>query len=308
MSNQIDQNFVNQFSANVMHLSQQKGSKLRGTVRTESQKAEVAFYDRIGTVAAVVKAGRHSNTPQLDTPHSRRAVSLVDYEWADLIDDQDKMRSLNDPTNDYVMAAMWAMGRAMDDVIIAALGGSAYTGKGGTVAVVLPDAQRYAANDGTNLSNLNVVTLRALNKKFDDQDVDGGERTIVCAPSQISSLLALTQVTSSDYNGVKALVQGDVDTFMGFKFIKSTRLPTQVGALSGSPTTGAVGTGTTLVGLRKIYAYNKQGAILSIGEDMQSRVSERDDKSYATQAYARMSLGAVRMEEVKVQEILCTET
>lgn len=307
MSSQIDQNFVNQFNANVMHLSQQKGSKLRPTVRAESQKAEVAFYDRIGTVAAVVKSGRHSNTPQLDTPHSRRAVSLVDYEWADLIDSQDKLRSLNDPTNDYVMAAMWAMGRAMDDVIISALGGTAYTGKGGTTAVTLPDSQRYAANDGSALSNLNVVTLRAINKKFDDADVEGGERYIVCAPSQISALLALTSVTSSDYNNVKALVQGDVDSYMGFKFIKSTRLSTQTAALSGSPTTGAVGSGSSLIGCRKIYAYNKQGAILAVGEDMVSRVSERDDKSYSMQAYARMSIGAVRMEEVKVQEILCTE-
>jgi hypothetical protein len=308
MSSQIDQNFVNQFSANVMHLSQQQGSKLRGTVRTESQKAEVAFYDRIGTVAAVVKAGRHSNTPQLDTPHSRRAVSLVDYEWADLIDDQDKLRSLNDPTNDYVMAAMWAMGRSQDDVIIAALGGTAYTGKGGTTPIVLPDSQRLAAFDGTNVSNLNVKTLRRIKKKFDDADVLGTERTIACAPSQIESLLAQTEVTSSDYNTVKALAQGDIDTFMGFKFIPITRLSTQVSALSGSGSTGAVGSGTSLVGARKIYAYQKSSCILAVGQDMKARISERDDKSYATQAYASMSIGGVRMEEVQVQEILCTES
>jgi hypothetical protein len=308
MSSQIDQNFVNQFNANVLHLSQQKGSKLRGTVRTESQKAEVAFYDRIGTVAAVVKAGRHSNTPQLDTPHSRRACSMVDYEWADLIDSQDKLRSLNDPTNDYVMAAMWAMGRAMDDVIIAAAGGTAYSGKGGTTAVTLPDAQRYAANDGTAVSNLNVITLRAIAKKFDDADVDDAERFLVCAPSQISSLLGQTQVTSEDYNSVKALVSGAVDTFMGFKFIKVTRLELQVAALSGSGTTGAIGSGTSLINARKCYAYNKAGLILAVGEDMTSRISERDDKSYSMQAYAKMSIGAVRMEEVKVQEILCTES
>lgn len=308
MSSQIDQNFVNQFGANVMHLSQQQGSKLKGTVRNESQKAEVAFYDRIGTVAAVIKAGRHSSTPQLDTPHSRRAVSLVDYEWADLIDDQDKLRSLNDPTNDYVMAAMWAMGRSMDDVIIEALAGTAYTGKAGATAVVLPSTQKYAANDASVVSNLNVISLRGVAKMFDDADVQESERYLVCAPSQISALLGQTAVTSSDYNSVKALVQGDVDTFMGFKFIKSTRLPVQSAALSGSGTSGAVGSGTSLVNSRRAIAYLKSGGLLAIGADISARISERDDKSYATQAYAKMSIGGVRMEEAKVIEVICKES
>lgn len=307
MSNQIDQNYVNQFSANVMHLSQQKGSKLKGTVRNESQKGEIAFYDRIGTVAAVKKAGRHSNTPQLDTPHSRRAVSLEDFEWADLVDDQDKARSLNDPTNDYVIAAMWAMGRSMDDVIIAAALGSAYTGKGGTVAVSHPNSQKYAANNGSAFTNLNLKTLRAVAKKFDDGEVEPGERYMIVDPSQIEALLGTTEVTSSDYNSVKALVAGDIDTFMGFKFIKSKRLSLQADSLSASTSTGAVGSGSSIVGARKCIAYNKQGLLLAIGQDMKSRVSERDDKSYATQVYACMGIGAVRMEEVKVVEVLCTE-
>ncbi len=307
MSQQVTESHVQQYNANVMHLSQQKGSKLRGTTRAESQKSKVQFYDRIGKVAAVVKAGRHSNTPQLDTPHSRRGVTMQDYEWADLVDDQDKIRSLNDPTNDYVMAAMWALGRSIDDVIIAALGGSALIGETGSSTVALPNAQKYAANNGTALSNLNVRTLRAIARKFDDADAAPGQRYFICAPSQIESMLGQTEVTNSDYAAVKALVQGEVDTFMGFKFIKLTRLQTQVDALSGSPTTGAVGSGSSLVGLRKCYAYTKEGILSAIGMDMQSRVSERDDKSYSTQVYARMSIGAVRMEEEQVQEILCTE-
>lgn len=307
MSQQITESFVSQFSANVFHLSQQKGSKLKATVRNEAQKGESAFYDRIGTVAAVVKQGRHGSTPQMDTPHSRRMVTLEDYEWADLIDSQDKVRSLNDPTNDYVMAAMWAMGRSMDDVIIAGLGGNAYSGQKGATAVPLPDVQRYASNNGTSFVNLNVKTLRAVKRKFDDADVEEQDRTIVCAPSQIESLLGQTEVTSSDYNTVKALVQGEVDSFMGFKFIKMTRLLAQTSALAGSPTTGVVGSGSSLVGFRKAYAYAKQGALLAVGADIKARISERDDKSYATQAYASMSIGATRMEEVKVVEILCNE-
>jgi len=307
MSNQITESFVKQYNANVMHLSQQKGSKLRGTTRSESQKSKVQFYDRIGRVAAVIKAGRHSDTPQLDTPHSRRAVTLADYEWADLIDNEDKLRTLNDPTNDYVMASMWAMGRSMDDVIIAALGGVAYAGEEGTTQVVHPNIQKYAANNGTAFSNLNVRTLRAVKRKFDDNDVAPGQRIFACAPSQIESMLSQTEVTSSDYANVKALVQGEVDTFMGFKFIPLTRLVTQVAALSASPTTGAVGSGSSVAGTRKCYAYTKEGILSAIGQDMKSRIGERADKSYSNQVYACMSIGAVRMEEEQVVEVLCTE-
>lgn len=56
MSSLITESYVQQFGANVFHLSQQKGSKLRETVRQETQKGESAFYDRIGTVAAVKKS------------------------------------------------------------------------------------------------------------------------------------------------------------------------------------------------------------------------------------------------------------
>jgi hypothetical protein len=309
MSTQITTAFVDQFGANVFHLAQQKGSRLKGLVRNESQNGESAFYDRIGKVAAVKKAGRHSSTPQLDTPHSRRMVTLEDYEWADLIDQQDKIKMLNDPASEYVMAAVWALGRSMDDEIISAALGSAYSGQKGTTTVAHPNSQKYAANDASVTSNLNVRTLRAVKRKFDEAEVDPSEpRYLVCSASQIEALLGQTEVTSSDFATVKALVQGEVNTFMGFEFIRSERLSTQVSALSGSGTTGAVGSGTSLVGYRKCFAWSKMGLLLAIGKDIVSKIDERNDKSYATQAYACMSIGATRMEEEKVVEILCKES
>lgn len=306
MSVQITEAFVQQFGANVFHLSQQKGSRLKGAVRNENQTGESAFYDRIGKVAAVKKAGRHSSTPQLDTPHSRRMVTLEDYEWADLIDKEDKIRMLNDPASEYVMAAMWAMGRSIDDEIIAASVGNAYSGQKGTTPVAHPNSQKYAANNGSALSNLNVRTLRAVKKIMDAAEVEGSRYMAVTA-SQLEALLGQTEVTSSDYNSVKALVQGEVNTFLGFNFIHTERIGTQSAALSGSPTTGAVGSGSSLVGCRKCFAWAQDGLLLATGANITSRISERDDKSYSMQAYASMSVGATRMEEEKVIEVLCTE-
>jgi hypothetical protein len=313
MSSQITEAFVQQFSANVFHLSQQKGSRLRPFVRSEMQVGMDAYYDRIGQVAAVLKAGRHSDTPQLDTPHSRRKVTLSDYEWADLIDDSDKIRLLNDPTSDYAQAAMWAMGRAMDDVIIKAALGTANTGVAGATSTILPATQYIGAVAASAVSDLNVATLIKVKSLFGINDVDESiPLHIAVSQKQINGLLGETAVTSADYNTIKALVKGEVDTFMGFKFHRTQRLQT-AGAdgflASINTSTGAVtlstGNGNNC---RRAFAWAEDGLLLSIGKDMKGKISERDDKSYATQVYAAMSIGAVRMEEEKVVGILCTET
>lgn len=311
MSQEITEAFVQQYSANIFHLSQQKGSRLRPYVRQESQTGKSAFYDRLGSVTAVKKVNRHGDTPQLDTPHSRRRVTLVDYEWADLIDQQDKIRMLNDPTSEYVIAAMWAMGRAMDDEIIENAYGTAYAGEEGGTPVVIPNSQKYAANNGTNFSDLNVRTLRAVKRKFDGNDVDESiPRYFACTSAQIEAMLGQTEVTSADYNSVKALVDGKVDTFMGFKFIRTERLLRQTSALSASATTGAVGSGSsiTLSTSRRCMAWAGDALLLAVGKDMTGEISKRADKSYATQAYACMSVGAVRMEEEKYVDVICTES
>ena len=133
MSTQITTAFSQQFATNVQLLSQQTGSILRGGVSEESVTGEKAFFDQVGAAAAVKRTSRHGDTPLVDTPHSRRMVTMDSYEWADLIDDADKVRMLIDPTSTYARAAAAAMGRAMDDAIIEAATGTAKTGKSGEI-------------------------------------------------------------------------------------------------------------------------------------------------------------------------------
>lgn len=306
MSQQITEAFVQQFNSNVMHLSQQQDSRLQNAVRRETQKGKAQFFDRIGKVAAVKRLSRHAETPQMDTPHSRRMVTLEDYEWADLVDDQDKLRMLIDPTSEYAMAASFAFGRSKDDVIIAAAFASAYGGEKGDQAVTHPNSQKYAANDGSAFKNLNVLTLRKVKSLMDSKEVVG-KRYIACTSSQIDSLLGETQVTSADYNGVKALVQGEVNSFMGFEFIRLEGLGLTTSTVA-TAATGAVGSGASVVGSRACIAWSEQGLLLSMGEDFMTKISERDDKGYAKQVYARMSLGATRMEEEQVVEVICKES
>lgn len=202
MSTQVTTAFVNQFSSNVAMLSQQMGSLLRGAVDTESVTGEKAFFDQVGEAAAVARTSRHGDTPLVETPHSRRMVGLTTYEWADLIDDADKVRMLIDPTSSYARAAAAAIGRAMDDVIIDALGGTAKTGKEGTTSTSFPAGQKIAHGS----AGLTIAKLVEAKKKLDANSVDPSiKRYIVVSPEQIEDLLNSTTVTSSDFNTVNTL-------------------------------------------------------------------------------------------------------
>lgn len=282
MSNQITTAFVQQYSNNVQMLSQQKGSLLRNAVDVETVVGKNAFFDQVGVATAVKRTSRHSDTPQIDTPHARRRVSMVDYEYADLIDNQDKVRTLIDPTSSYAMAAAYAIGRAMDDEIIAAATGTAFTGETGSTSQALGSAQEIteASTDG-----LTIAKLRNAKEILDSGNVDPSiPRYIVVGPKQISDLLGTTQVTSSDFNTVKALANGEVNTFLGFNFITSTRL-----SIASSK--------------RKCIAFAMDGIKLALGQDLITRIDERADKGYATQVYVCATLGATRMEESKVVSI-----
>jgi hypothetical protein len=285
MSTQITTAFVEQYSANIQMLSQQMGSLLRDAVRNESVVGKDAYFDQIGKVTAVLKTSRHSDTPQIDTPHSRRRVSLADYEFADLIDQQDKVRLLIDPTSSYAKAAAYAMGRAMDDVIIAAALGTANTGVSGGTPVTFPPANIVAANLGG--TGMNIEKLAAAKQILDAGDVDPSiKRHIIVSPQEIADLLNSTTVTSSDFNTVKALVHGEIDSFMGFKFHVSNRLVD-----NGASNTQCI-------------AFAEDGILLGIGKDVTARIDERADKSYATQVYYCQTIGATRMEEAKVVSVL----
>ena len=286
MSNQITTAFVQQYSNNVQMLSQQKGSLLRSAVDVETVVGKNAFFDQVGSALAVKRTTRHADTPQMDTPHARRRVSLVDYEYADLIDNQDKIRTLIDPTSSYASAAAFALGRAQDDEIIAALSGTAFTGETGSTPQALPGSQAITES-GT--AGLTIAKLRSAKEILDAASVDPSiARYIAVSPKQITDLLGTTEVTSSDFNSVKALANGEVNSFLGFNFIVSNRL-------------------TSASSKRLCLVWAMDGCKMAIGQDLMTRIDERADKGYAHQVYVCQSIGATRMEESKVVTIQAHE-
>lgn len=293
MSVQITTAFVDQFRANVYHLLQQKWSKLRGYVRTESITGKSGFFDQIGATAARKRTSRHSDTPRMDTPHARRRVTTEPYDWADLIDDEDKVRMLIDPASEYAQAGSWAMGRSIDDEILRAVDATAYTGADGSTSTafdtgMVVDVQTVWPGVSAADTGLNLAKLIEARKLLGANEVDPDEDVYVAVNArQISSLLKDERVVSGDYNSALPLTSGKVSKVAGCTLIPCNRILTDANSDD------------------KVPFWTRSGLLLAMGKDITTRISERDDKNYATQVFCSMDCGATRMEEKRVGYIEC---
>lgn len=290
MSFQITEAFVQQYRDNVLILSQQKGSRLRGTVTMrDGIVGKRTSFDRIGSVGMTKRTTRHADTPLQETPHSRRWLNLEDYEFADLVDDQDKIRMLISPESEYAINAAYAAGRTIDDIILAAMEGTAVTGEEATGTQALPAAQIHALGVGGN-NKMNVGKLRAILTLFRKNHFEPGDGLhLVISAEGFRQLLETTEVTSSDFAAVKALVNGDINSFLGLQFHHTEQLQ--------------FASGTQREGM----AWVKRSVGLAMGKDITTRMTERADKSYSMQTYLCMTLGAVRIEDVGVQKFTYDE-
>jgi len=290
MSFQVNTAFVQQYTTNVQMLLQQRGSKLRNAVTQGSYVGKAAkAVEQIGPVTAQKRTTRHGDTPLISTPHDARWVFPEDYEWADLIDDQDKLRMLIDPTSPYAINGAYAIGRAIDDSIIAAAFATAKTGENGSTNTVFDTTNQQIA---AAASGLTVAKLREALEIFraNEVDLEMDPLTMIVSAKQMTNMLATTEITSSDYNTVKALVNGQVNSFLGFNFITSERL------------------GVDNSNNRRVIAFARSGMHLGMWNDITTKISERADKSYSNQVYVKGTFGATRVEEGKVVEILCVES
>lgn len=265
------------YGQNIMQLAQQKYSKLINTVYLKPNvKGKTFFQDQIGAWAMEAKGGRNTATPNNDPVLGRRMGIMNDYHDNRMLDRGDELRTISDPRSAYTIAAASAIGRQIDEVIIRAALGVAYSGETGSTSVTNGNIALVTA---ASMTLARVVAIKAL---MDAQDVETEDRTFVITPAALDNLLNTTTATSSDYNSIKALIRGEINTWMGFNWIMSTRLA----AVSAS----------TLVGI----AYQKYGLCAAMASEPLVRTDERPDVSYSWQVYYELNMGAVRLEENRV--------
>jgi len=295
MSTQIPVAFVDQFKANILMLSQQKPSRLRGVCRMEPVTGDTMYVERMGPKDAQLRGARHGETPISDAEHSRRKLSMADYVVpADIIDKPDKLKMIIDPQSSYVQNQVFSLNRAIDDVIITALFGPAYSGHTGATTVNMYDVgeSRCVESSGvicaagsdfsdTVETGLTIAKLLTCKELLDDAEIDEErQRYFLTNPHNINVLLNTAEVKSSDYNTVKALAAGQIDTYMGFKFLRSTRLPAD----------------DTDTGATKCAAFTQDAIVLAIAEEPSVNVDPRPDLLNSIQVFSTLSIGATRVE------------
>jgi len=298
MSVNIPSFFASQFATNVGLLLQQKGSKLRSAVMSASYVGKSAqVVDQVGSIAATLVTTRYANMPRTDAALDSRWVFPSDYDVNQLLDSFDKLRLIVDPQSAYVTNAMYALGRAIDDVIIAAMFGTNYTGVSGGTSTVFGTGMVVPVNTGGTDSGMNVNKLRYAKKLLMANEVDFDNDPVYCAitSKEHDELLNEIQVISLDFNDKPVLVGGKVSQFLGINFIHCERLATQ-----------AAGTDDQSGSSTQIPMWAKSGMHLGLWNDINVDVSQRKDiQSLPFQAYAAMTIGATRTEENKVVKIWC---
>jgi hypothetical protein len=289
--------FTTQFSTNLELLLQQKGSMLRGRVRTGTHTGKMASpVNQIGTVQLKAPAGRYAPMPRVDADFTRRWVFPQDGELPQLIDSFDELKTIVDPKSEYNMNAANAVGRAWDDCIINAATATAYTGQdaAGLSSETFDTskfqiASTFGSSAASGLTVAKIIEAKRIFRKYHN-DLDSDQITLVAGSQQESDLLNQVQVVSTDFNDRPVLVDGKVTRFLGMDIVYSERL-------------------TWASNVRTCLVWVKSGMYLGMWKDMTNRISIRNDlSSEPFQLYTSTSYGATRLQPGKVLTILCADT
>jgi hypothetical protein len=300
----LDEAFASEYSSRLYLTAQQKGNVLRPYMDFEPlNSAASLFYDTLSpSEAPTPGVTLHGDTPVVENNFGVRMLTPALWETGHLLDKDRYARLKINPQGSILSNDAEAFGRFVDSQIIAAALGIAYTGKNGTgPQVTLYQGSQGINGDGTTsavgtLPAVATVAPMTLNKirsmsLLCDRANMGGNRIWVVDPGDIIAMLGILQITNSDYNTVKALAQGEIDTFMGFKFVK----------LNGLPLDAATGTATRTF----VFEANKALKMVELSK-MTTDIAPDPTKRFNTRIYSKIDFGVGRTEEAIVHECLNT--
>lgn len=278
MAVSISNAFVTLFDAEVKQAYQAE-SVLRNTVRLRTGvEGSTHKFPKIGKGVAQVRIPQTDVTP-MNVSYSQATVTLSDYIAAEYSDIFNQAKVNFDERSELVQVVSKSIGRRADQLIIDALAAS---GTSNTVA---------SSIGGAN-TNLNLDKLLAAKKAMDAGNVPMEGRHILIHANNLSALLGETEVTSSDYNSVKALVAGDVNTFLGFQF--HTIGDRDEGGLSISS------------GDRVVYAWHQQALGMAEGMGIRTEINYIPEKT-SHLVSSMFSAGAITIDAEGVVAITCDE-
>jgi hypothetical protein len=278
----ISNAFVTLFDTEVKQ-AYQADAVLRNTVRLRTGvTAATHKFPKIGSGVAQVRIPQSDVTP-LNVDYSQATVNMQDWIAAEYSDIFNQAKVNFDERQELVQVVGKAVARRSDQLIINALATS-------SVAA----ANQVGTNIGGTGSNMNIEKLIAAKKTLDTQNVPMEDRFMLVHAANLAGLLNETEVTSSDFNTVKALVQGQLDTFLGFKIIT-------IGDRSEGGLVGG-GSGQT----RKVWAWHRSAVGMAESMGIKSEINYIPEKTSWLVA-SMFSAGAVAIDNTGIVEITCTE-
>jgi hypothetical protein len=279
--------------------AQQTEHRLRGMYKTEMVEGESLRLSLIGaqSYAMQAKSARYAPSEPTDIPLPIRWVTPAPFDKVTWIDEDDALLlgTLGDPQGAVVRNHAIAVNRLKDQTIINGLVGVNFTGANRGTSTTLLTTNQLGVNFGSGAANsgLTLAKITQMSYLMDAADVSNEGRVLIVAAKQINDLLTnVDQVNNVMYNDVRALHEGTVTNFMGFKVIRTQLLP-------------FVGTSTTL---RTIIAYQINSCYLGMGKDIRTYVDIIPQQSHTLQIRTKLNIGATRSEELPIVTAVCDET
>lgn len=269
--------FVAQFDAEVKQ-AYQGMSKLQGTVRTKNGViGSTHRFTKIGKGIAGLHTP-HADVTPMGVDYTTATATLADYDAPEYSDIFQQQKINFEEKRELVMVTAGGLGRRWDQSVIDAFIASGTTN---TVAKTI---------GGDNAMNMGKI--RRIGKQFDDADVPETDRHIAWSAACKEQLLGTTKATSADYNSVRALVNGDIDSLYGFKFHLIGKRDEGGLPLSGTE--------------RNIFAWHKQAIGTAVGINMSTRIDYVANKA-SWLVLGKLSIGSVAIDATGISSITVDE-
>lgn len=236
----IDHNFVTNFRDNLELRCQQLSSQIRSCAKEERIVGEIWTQERLKNPndTLPLSSTRHGDTPVSDMEHSRRNAFIYDYADGTMLDKEDKVRMLVDPTSSYIEELAGQYNRTIDDKLIECLLGDSFEGKSGATVSALPASQQIA-HGGTGLT---LDKLKTAHKKLIQGfvDVDREDLVLLTNAEGFDDLTKDAGVINIQNVDFKVNMNYKVPMIAGFKIIKCERLSVFTGASASSSNRPAI--------------------------------------------------------------------
>ena len=280
MSISLSNAFVTLFDAEVKQAYQGKAMLVPAVRQRRGVEGSTVKFPKVGRGVATVRVPQTDVTP-LNVGFSSVTLTLSDFNAAEYSDIFSQAKVNFDERQELVQVVAGAMGRRQDQMILDALNGSS-------------TSLTVANSIGGSNTNMNIAKLREAKRLLDKGNVPPDGRHIIIHANGLSNLLSETSVTSSDFNSVKALVQGEINTYLGFTFhVLGDR------SEGGLPIDGSLD--------RTCYAFHKDAVGYGEGIAMRTEINYIAEKT-SWLVNEVFSAGAIAIDDEGIVKLTCRET